>query len=112
MASLKEQLDQAGYDTSTFDEAAVLKQLSDAGYDTSGFSQEPGIMDAVGAATKNLLPSKETLEFPMKASSELGKMVEAGGAGLAEMAPDVAGKVANFKLGTNIPTRSVPEMVS
>ena len=79
MASLKEQLDKAGYDTSTLDETAVLKQLEGAGYDVSSFtpSEPQGVMGAIGAAAKKLLPSKETLMAPMKASEHLGKMVEA-----------------------------------
>lgn len=37
MASLKEQLDAAGFDISGFDEESTLKQLDDAGYDVSSF---------------------------------------------------------------------------
>jgi hypothetical protein len=91
MARLKDQLDQAGYDTSTFDEAAVIKQLNDAGYDTSVFSQEPqGVMGAVGAALKTarpLGPTTEDLKQVTDASGKLGTMVEAGGAGLADFVP-------------------------
>ena len=105
MASLKDQLDQAGYDTSTLDEGAVLKQLSDAGYDTSSFSApSSGILDAVGAAAKRLLPSKETLEAPMNASAHLGKMVEAGGAGIGDIDANLLPRAANLIPGVNMKT--------
>lgn len=111
MASLKDQLDQAGYDTSTLDEASVLKQLSDAGYDTSSFTpSNQGVMGAVGAAAKSLLPSRETLEAPMKASSKLGTMVEAGGAGIGDLLAhpfnatrDILNSGANALVGGNRP---------
>lgn len=94
---LKEQLDKAGYDTSTLDEQAVLKQLSDAGYDVSSFapSESHPVMDAVMKAGSALLPSKETLEAPMKASEKLGKMVEAGGSGIAELDKAILPRIAN-----------------
>lgn len=96
MASLKETLDQAGYDTSTLDEAAVLKQLGDAGYDVSSFSApDSGVGGAVMSAVKRLLPSQETLEAPMKASEHLGKMVEAGGSGIAELDKAILPRMAN-----------------
>lgn len=38
MASLKEQLDAAGYDTSGLDESKILSQLDAAGYDTSSLA--------------------------------------------------------------------------
>jgi hypothetical protein len=41
MASIKQQLEDAGYDTSSFDEATMLKKLDEAGYDVSGFSVTP-----------------------------------------------------------------------
>jgi hypothetical protein len=105
MASLKDQLDQAGYDTSTLDEAAVLKQLSDAGYDVSAYSApSQGIMGAVGNAVKNLLPSKETLEAPMTASKKLGTMVEAGGAGIGDIDANLLPRAANLIPGVNMKT--------
>ena len=107
MASLKDQLDQAGYDTSNLDEAAVLKQLSDAGYDTSSFTpSDQGVAGAVGSAIKRLLPSKETLETPMRVSSKLGTMVEAGGAGLGELEGNYLKHMANLVPGVNIPVES------
>lgn len=113
MASLKDQLDQAGYDTSTLDEAAVLKQLSDAGYDTSSFSAPaPGIMDAVGAAAKRLLPSKETLMAPMTASNKLGTMVEAGGAGIGDIDANLLPRAANLIPGVNMKTEPFLPAVS
>jgi len=106
MASLKDQLDQAGYDTSNLDEAAVLKQLSDAGYDTSSFSApSSGILDAVGAAAKRLLPSKATLMAPMTASNKLGTMVEAGGAGIGDIDANLLPRAANLIPGVSMPTK-------
>ncbi len=105
MASLKDQLDQAGYDTSTLDEAAVLKQLTDAGYDTSSFSPEPqGVMGALGVAAKRLLPSKETLMAPLTASNKLGTMVEAGGAGMGDIDANILPRAANLIPGVNMKT--------
>lgn len=66
---------------------------------------EPGIMDAVGAAAKRLLPSKETLEAPMKASAHLGKMVEAGAAGIGDIDANLAPHVANMIPGVSMPTK-------
>lgn len=40
MASLKDQLDAAGYDTSSMDEGAILKQLDAAGYDVSEYQPQ------------------------------------------------------------------------
>jgi hypothetical protein len=62
------------------------------------YSGTPGIMDAVGAAAKSLLPSKETLMAPMKASEHLGKMVEAGGSGIAELDANLLPKAANMMI--------------
>jgi len=93
---LKEQLDKVGYDTSTLDEAAVLKQLEDAGYDVSSFApSEPTMAGMAVDAIKRLLPSQETLEAPMKASEKLGKMVEAGGSGIAELNKAILPRIAN-----------------
>lgn len=113
MASLKDQLDAAGYDTSNLDEAAVLKQLSDAGYDTSSFSApSSGVMGAVGSAIKNLLPSKETLEAPMKMSSKLGTAVEAGGAGIADIDRAILPHVGNALLpGANFKGPSLEDAI-
>jgi len=105
MASLKDQLDQAGYDTSNLDEAAVLKQLTDAGYDTSSFTPAPqGVMGAIGAAAKSLLPSKDTLMAPINASKKLGTMVEAGGAGIGDIDANLLPRAANLIPGVNMKT--------
>ena len=111
MASLKDQLDQAGYDTSTLDEAAVLKQLSDAGYDVSSFSTAPqGVMGAVGETLKNTLlkPQEAMVNAAKEANTAAGNKVEAGIAGLSDLATgkdisQAADTVGNVEQG-NAPT--------
>lgn len=114
MASLKDQLDQAGYDTSTLDEGAVLKQLSDAGYDVSAYSAPTSpIVNAVTSAAKRLLPSSATaasvLEAPMNASKKLGTMVEAGGAGIGDLDAAILPAASNALLGTKFQHPTLPE---
>lgn len=55
MASLKDQLEQAGYDTSNLDEAAVMKQLNDSGYDTSSFAASSVPSGMVAPAAPKLM---------------------------------------------------------
>lgn len=80
MASLKQQLDAAGYDTSTLNEVALLKQLADAGYDISTYSVP--------------LPDDVRYEAALEpawgvvAGSDIGKigpLTKAGIAGLSEL---------------------------
>lgn len=59
------------------------------------YSGDQSIGDAVMAAGKRMLPSRETLEAPMKASEHLGKMVEAGGSGIAELDKAILPRMAN-----------------
>lgn len=82
MASLKAQLDAAGYDVSNMDEDGVLKQLDSAGYDVSDYSKPKSI------AEQNL----EDLGKDNNAFSELGGLmhtagqaVKAGYAGLSDL---------------------------
>lgn len=97
MASLKEQLDQAGYDTSTLDEAAVLKQLNDEGYDTSSFaasaplSKEDQIMQDNLKGLDNQGPLDE-----LKGAFDLGgKLVKGGISGIAELDKAILPRMAN-----------------
>lgn len=87
MASLKDQLDAAGYDTSTLDEGAVMKQLGDAGYDTSSFTpSSPSIMDRVKGAGSAI----------MDASAKVGNIVKGGAAGIADIDANIIPKAANL----------------
>lgn len=80
------------------------KMLADFKAKYSAPAQNPGIMDAMGAAAKNLLPSMDTLKMPMKASEHLGKMVEAGGAGIGDIDANLAPRLANMIPGVNMKT--------
>jgi hypothetical protein len=108
MASLKDQLDQAGYDTSTLNEAAVLKQLSDAGYDVSGFSapSAPGVMSILPKALEY------AAETPMRLSNKLGTMVKAGGAGIGDIDASILPKTANAILGTSLNAPNLSDAVT
>lgn len=57
--------------------------------------KEPEDLAVLGGVAKRLLPSKETLEAPLRASEKLGTMVKAGGSGLAELSKNVLPKVVN-----------------
>lgn len=86
--TLKDQLDQAGYDTSTLDEGAVMKQLNDAGYDTSTFSASFG--------DKVLNAAKTAGSAVMDASTKVGNMVKGGAAGIADIDANLLPKAANL----------------
>lgn len=60
--------------------------------------ESTGVMGMVGDVAKKLLPSKETLMAPMKASEHLGKMVEAGGAGIGDIDANLLPKAGNLLL--------------
>jgi hypothetical protein len=62
------------------------------------------VMGTVGEATKRLLPTREMLEAPLKASDKLGTMVEAGGAGIADIDANLLPHAANLIPGVNMKT--------
>jgi hypothetical protein len=68
------------------------------------YAEPQGVMGAVGAAAQKLLPSMETLKAPMKASEHLGKMVEAGGAGIGDIDANLLPRAANMIPGVNMKT--------
>jgi hypothetical protein len=108
---LKQQLDEAGYDTSTLDEAAVLKQLTDAGYDTSSFSASPALSKEDQIMQDNLksLNGKGPIDDLMGMFKEGGKMVEAGGAGIGNLNASLLPHVANMIPGVHTTGPSLSE---
>lgn len=60
--------------------------------------EKPSVSDVVMKAGKKLLPSKETLEAPLKASEKLGTMVESGGSGIAELSKAILPRIGNVYL--------------
>ena len=71
MASLKEQLEAAGFDTANLNEQAVLQQLDSAGFDVSSFSapQKPFSLEEIIAYDKPVQP-QFGIEGPLKTSKE------------------------------------------
>lgn len=85
MASLKEQLDAAGYDTSSLDENAILAKLDSAGYDVSQYKQSSAMPDDVrneAGLQAEMIPGADAMGRGIK---KTGEMVEAGGAGIGDL---------------------------
>lgn len=85
MASLKQQLEAAGYDTSTLDENAILSKLDAAGYDVSQYKQSSALPDDVvnePGLQAEVFPGADVIGH---ASRAVGKAVEAGGAGIGDL---------------------------
>lgn len=83
---LKEQLEQAGYDTSQLDENKLISKLNDAGYDTSSIAPEKPsaikqVMDTVKTATM----------LPTQGLNKLGDMVQKGAQKAGEFVAEKAG---------------------
>lgn len=103
MASLKEQLDAAGYDVSGMDEAAILKQLDAAGYDVSAYAPQAPAgsigQDAMHELGKSPLQHLEDLA-PSKILPVVGAAgVNAPGAFLTAMGALPGGNPADMLTG-------------
>lgn len=88
MASLKEQLDAAGYDTSSLDEASIIKQLDAAGYDTSQFAPAPKAPESKLDKAANF--SRKVTDLLSKPLEPIGQAV----GGIANASNEMADKLA------------------
>ncbi len=104
MAGLKEQLDAAGYDTSSINEADIVKKLDAAGYDTSSLAQ-PSLLDKV----KNAYGAYK--ESPLYKASPVGMLNTASD--LVHKGADAAGQFVTEKMGgSGIPGISDPNVAA
>ncbi len=104
MAGLKEQLDAAGYDTSSINEADIVKKLDAAGYDTSSLAQ-PSLLDKVKSAYGAYK------ESPLYKASPVGMLNTASD--LVHKGADAAGQFVTEKMGgSGIPGISNPNVAA
>lgn len=87
---LKQQLESAGYDTSSLNEADMIKKLDAAGYDTSKLNQtsmydqvKAGVVNAVNMA-KNQMP---LADVTMRAAQAIQQAPDKAGLAVAEAGP-------------------------
>lgn len=99
--AIKEQLEQAGYDTSGMDEAALLSKLDEAGYDVSSLQTAP----APSPVGKAFVDASNPYEMLSVASpSNLGKL-----AGVVSVnSPGMTETLVNSLPGMGNPSRMVP----
>lgn len=118
MASLKEKLEAAGYDTTGVDENAILQKLDAAGYDVSSLGgaqaqpdwmNEPGLEDATMSTVKNLgTMTKSGISgiSDLVAGNGLNQAAEDVGRGMEEKSAETkAGKVGSFIGGLVTPAQ-------
>jgi hypothetical protein len=105
MASLKDRLDAAGYDTAGMDDGAILQKLDKAGYDTSDLNQTQSVMDKVKGAYQQYKASPVYQASPMGVLNTASDLVHRGA--------DAAGEaVTNAMGGSGIPGVSNPNVAA
>lgn len=108
MASLKERLDAAGYDTAGLDEGAILQKLDKAGYDVSGMSgaiETPKRAPTVTPEAVNEASNPQAM-LKMAAPSNIGKMAGVAAAN----APGITSALVNSLPGIGNPSAIMPAM--
>jgi hypothetical protein len=101
MASLKERLDAAGYDTANLDEGAILSKLDAAGYDTSGLGASAPKPDVAKAAMEASDP------MTMLKSAAPSNVLGAAGVAAAN-APGITSMLVNSLPGIGNPGAIMP----
>jgi hypothetical protein len=116
MASLKEQLEAAGYDTSTVDEQAILSKLDAAGYDVSQYQsqqqaptqvkQESPLLSAAKTAGKMFVEaSPDPLSMAYKSNravQQAQELADIGGENIAESKWGQRHPISGAALGTAV----------
>ncbi len=101
MASLKERLDAAGYDTANLDEGSIISKLDAAGYDTSGLS--------AAAPKPNVAKAAMEASDPMTMIKSAAPSNVLGAAGVAAAnAPGITSMLVNSLPGIGNPANIMP----
>lgn len=114
MATIKEQLEAAGYDTSHMDESQILDGLDKAGYDVSAYKQAPSAMDiAKDQLAKPVLQQLGELKDAAKTGGAAAEQTIAEGLAEKGVHPAIAALAGRaFNTLLNIPTAAAEGMAT